>query len=62
MTRCVETLVVGAGISGLAYAHARGPQADLVVLEGAKRAGGLVHTERLGAQTVSAGEGTTLSP
>jgi oxygen-dependent protoporphyrinogen oxidase len=50
MTRCVETLVVGAGISGLAYAHARGPQADLVVLEGAKRAGGLVHTERLGAQ------------
>ncbi len=49
MTRCVETLVVGGGISGLAYAHARGPQADLVVLEGAPRAGGLMHTERLGA-------------
>lgn len=49
MTRRVETLVVGAGVSGLAYAHARGPEADVVVLEATPRAGGLVHTERLGA-------------
>jgi oxygen-dependent protoporphyrinogen oxidase len=49
MTRRVDTLVVGGGISGLAYAHARGLQADLVVLEAAARAGGLLHTERLGA-------------
>lgn len=48
MTRRVETLVVGGGVSGLAYAHARGAQADLLVLESATRAGGLVHTERLG--------------
>jgi len=41
------TLVVGAGISGLAYAHARG-DADLVVLEASERAGGLIRTERGG--------------
>ncbi len=41
----VDTVVIGAGISGLAYAHARGPDADLVVLEADSRAGGLVRTE-----------------
>ena len=41
----VETLVVGAGISGLAWAHACGAQADLVVCEAAPRAGGLVRTD-----------------
>jgi oxygen-dependent protoporphyrinogen oxidase len=40
----LETVVVGAGISGLAYAHARGPEADLVVLEASERAGGWMHT------------------
>jgi len=48
MTRRVDTLVVGAGVSGLAYAHARGPQAELLVLEASPRAGGLVRTEQLG--------------
>jgi oxygen-dependent protoporphyrinogen oxidase len=43
--RSVETLVVGGGISGLAYAHARGPAADLVLLEAGERAGGLIATE-----------------
>jgi oxygen-dependent protoporphyrinogen oxidase len=41
----VETLVVGAGVSGLAYAHARGPSADLLVCEASGRAGGLVRTD-----------------
>lgn len=42
----VGTLVVGAGISGLAYAHARlrAPDGDVLVLEASARAGGLVHT------------------
>ena len=44
MSPAVETLVVGAGISGLAYAHARGASADCVVLEAADQAGGLVRT------------------
>ncbi|MBM3990152.1 MAG: protoporphyrinogen oxidase [Planctomycetes bacterium] len=44
----VDTVVVGAGISGLAYAHARGPAAEIVVLESAARAGGLVETRRTG--------------
>jgi oxygen-dependent protoporphyrinogen oxidase len=44
MRRESETLVIGAGISGLAYAHARGPDADLLVLEGSDCAGGLVRT------------------
>ncbi|MCC7014417.1 MAG: protoporphyrinogen oxidase [Planctomycetes bacterium] len=43
-----DTLVVGAGVSGLAYAHARGPSADLVVLDAERQAGGLVRTERTG--------------
>ena len=47
MTR-VDTIVVGAGVSGLAYAHARGADADLLVLDGADRAGGLVRTSRGG--------------
>lgn len=48
MTASVETLVVGAGISGLAYAHARGPDAELVVLDASERAGGLMRTARDG--------------
>lgn len=44
MSTLAETLVVGAGISGLSYAHARGADAELVVLESSERAGGLVHT------------------
>lgn len=44
MSTVPDTLVVGAGISGLAYAHARGPGADVVVLDAAPRAGGLVRT------------------
>jgi len=42
----VDTIVVGAGISGLAYAHARGSGADLLVLEAGDRAGGLVRSTR----------------
>jgi protoporphyrinogen/coproporphyrinogen III oxidase len=41
----VDTLVVGAGIAGLAYAHARG-DASLLVLDAAPRAGGLLRTGR----------------
>jgi protoporphyrinogen/coproporphyrinogen III oxidase len=47
MSARAGTLVVGAGISGLAYAHARG-NADLLVLEASERAGGLIRTERGG--------------
>jgi len=43
-TVVVGTVVVGAGVSGLSYAHARGADADLVVLESDPRAGGLVRT------------------
>ena len=48
MTERLDTIVVGAGVSGLAYAQARGPNANLVVLEASSRAGGLVHTDRGG--------------
>jgi oxygen-dependent protoporphyrinogen oxidase len=41
----VETLVVGGGVSGLTYAHARGAQADLLLCEASPRAGGLVQTD-----------------
>ncbi len=44
MVEQVETIVVGAGIAGLAYAQARGPTADLIVLEGTDRPGGLIRT------------------
>jgi protoporphyrinogen/coproporphyrinogen III oxidase len=46
----IDTLVIGGGISGLTYAHARGPRADLVLCEAAPRAGGLVHTEHAGIE------------
>lgn len=46
MRGVVDTLVVGAGLSGLAYAHARGAQADLLVLEASNRPGGLIRTTR----------------
>lgn len=46
MRGVVDTLVVGAGVSGLAYAQARGRNADLLVLEGSDRAGGLLRTTR----------------
>jgi oxygen-dependent protoporphyrinogen oxidase len=49
MSARAGTLVIGAGISGLAYAHARG-DADLLVLEASERAGGLIRTERGGEQ------------
>ena len=41
----IDTLVVGGGISGLAYAHARGPDARVVVLEASARAGGCILTD-----------------
>jgi oxygen-dependent protoporphyrinogen oxidase len=43
----MDTLVVGAGISGLAFAHERlrvAPDESLLVLEASERAGGLVRT------------------
>lgn len=46
MTESARTIVVGAGISGLARAHALGPQADVLVLDAADRPGGLMWTER----------------
>lgn len=45
MARAVATIVVGAGISGLAYAQGRGRSAELLVLDAAPRAGGLVASE-----------------
>ncbi|HVS16961.1 MAG TPA: protoporphyrinogen oxidase, partial [Planctomycetota bacterium] len=48
----VETLVVGGGVSGLAYAHARGAHADVLVCEAAGRAGGLVHTDEASIEGV----------
>ena len=41
----VDTVVLGAGIAGLCYAHALGAGADVLVLDAAPRAGGLVRTE-----------------
>jgi oxygen-dependent protoporphyrinogen oxidase len=46
----LDTLVLGAGISGLAFAHERlrvAPAESLLVLEAAERAGGLVRTVSL---------------
>jgi len=40
----VESLVVGAGISGLAFAHSLGPDADVLVLEAADEVGGWLRT------------------
>ena len=44
MSERVRTVVVGAGIAGLAYAHARGADADLVLLEARELPGGLIRT------------------
>ena len=55
MSRSLDTLVIGAGISGLAYAHARGPDADLAVVEASDSTGGWVCTER-GVWDVEGGE------
>src|SRR5262245_23023523 len=43
----LDTLVIGGGVSGLAFAHARSrvaPDEELLVLEASERAGGLVRT------------------
>ncbi|MCE9594142.1 MAG: protoporphyrinogen oxidase [Planctomycetes bacterium] len=40
----VDTLVIGAGIGGLAYAHGRGANANVVVVDSASLPGGLVRT------------------
>lgn len=50
MNQAVETVVIGAGISGLAYAHARGKEADLIVLEASNRTGGLIRTVAVDAR------------
>ena len=52
-----HTIVVGAGIAGLAYAHARGPDADLLVLEGSDRPGGVILTGQGSAGGSPGGEG-----
>lgn len=49
MSASVGTLVVGAGISGLAFAHAAAERGDVLVLEAAARAGGWLRTEQRGA-------------
>ncbi|HTF87963.1 MAG TPA: protoporphyrinogen oxidase [Planctomycetota bacterium] len=41
----VDTLVIGAGISGLAFAQALGDKVDVLVLDGAERAGGWLQSE-----------------
>ena len=46
MTLEVETAVVGAGISGLAYAFGRDSRRELIVLEAEARAGGSIWTLR----------------
>ena len=45
-TRGFETLVAGAGISGLTYAEGLGRRADVLVIDAAERPGGLVRTAR----------------
>ncbi len=45
MSESVHTVVIGAGIAGLAYAHALGEGADVLVLEASSRVGGLIRTE-----------------
>jgi oxygen-dependent protoporphyrinogen oxidase len=49
MSERVETLIVGAGISGLAYAHTRRDE-DVLLLEASHRAGGLIRTEVGGSE------------
>lgn len=55
MNQTVETVVVGGGIAGLAYAQARGPAADVVVLEGSDRPGGLIRTRQFDGGYVECG-------
>jgi oxygen-dependent protoporphyrinogen oxidase len=54
-----RTVVVGAGLSGLAAAHALAERGgDVVVLEAAPRAGGVVRTERRGGFLLELGPNT----
>ncbi|MEO6710077.1 MAG: protoporphyrinogen oxidase [Planctomycetota bacterium] len=46
----VDTLVIGAGISGLAFAQALGPEADVLVVDGAEREGGWLRSESVAAE------------
>ena len=55
MNQTVETVVIGGGIAGLAYAHARGPAADVVVLEASDRPGGLIRTRQFDGGYVECG-------
>ncbi len=50
MKESVETLVIGAGIAGLAYAHARGSAADVLVVDSSEQPGGLIRTQLVGAR------------
>ena len=53
-----RTIVVGAGVAGLAAAlrlRERAPHAEVVVLEAARRAGGTVATERTGDFVIESG-------
>jgi oxygen-dependent protoporphyrinogen oxidase len=50
-----ETVVIGAGISGLVYAHARELSADVLVLEAADRPGGLIRTREVEGSYVECG-------
>ncbi len=43
----VDTLVIGGGIAGLAYAHGRGAGSDVVVIDAADHVGGLMRTHRI---------------
>ncbi len=59
----LDTVVVGAGISGLVHAHALGPAARVVVLEAAARPGGMLWTadeggasHELGPETLQTGQ------
>jgi oxygen-dependent protoporphyrinogen oxidase len=50
-----EVVIVGAGISGLAAAHAIGPAAHVTVLDGANRLGGKLFRSEVGGLVVDAG-------
>ena len=66
MSESVDTVVIGAGISGLVHAHACGPKARVVVLDSADRPGGLLWTVEeqgasfeLGPETLPTGSEST---
>jgi len=57
----VRVVVIGAGITGLACAHALGSRADVTVLEKSRRLGGHIFTEHRHGFVIDAGPDSWLA-